>query len=374
MESTQLKFTTELWETPYLDKVELLVVDHPDSVKLYIDETFTPPPFKPLRIFIVKKKFLPISAKDDNDQDILDRITKLDQIYVSNIKMDQFQGVTKTHDIIIDFQNLNTEDSLYLFLNGWLFPTDASINVNLSQNDSLKSIFPFIQVKNKYNQWVTVIENIGFPKGKNKTMIIDMTDKFLADNYQVRIRTNMQIYWDQIFMANNSSKTDIELSRLKPISANLQFRGFSKLKKKNYSSPHFPEYYNIDKNKKWRDLVGNYTKYGNTLPLLLDSDNKYVIMNSGDELSLEFDALKLPSLKKDWKREFIFYNDGWLKDGDLNTAYGKTVAPLPFHGMSSYPEGALDRYPKEKDLLEYQKIYNTRQVDNSTFNKMIINY
>ena len=369
-----LKFTTELWETPYLDKVELLVVDHPDSVKLYIDETFTPPPFKPLRIFIVKKKFLPISAKDDNDQDILDRITKLDQIYVSNLKMDQFQGVTKTHDIIIDFQNLNTEDSLYLFLNGWLFPTDASINVNLSQNDSLKSIFPFIQVKNKFNQWETVNENIGFPKGKNKTMIINMTDKFLTDNYQIRIRTNMQIYWDQIFMANNYSKTNIELSTLKPISANLHFRGFSKLNKKNYSSPHYPEYYNIDKSKKWRDLVGNYTKYGNTLPLLLDSDNKYVIMNSGDELSLEFDALKLPSLKKDWKREFIFYNDGWLKDGDLNTAYGKTVAPLPFHGMSSYPEGAIDRYPKEKHLLDYQKMYNTRQVDNSTFNNMIINY
>ena len=47
------------------------MVDHPDSVKLYIDETFTPPPFKPFKIFIVKKKFLPISAKDDNDQDIL---------------------------------------------------------------------------------------------------------------------------------------------------------------------------------------------------------------------------------------------------------------------------------------------------------------
>ena len=44
----------------------------------------------------------------------------------------------------------------------------------------------------------------------------------------------------------------------------------------------------------------------NTLPLLLDSDNKYVIMNSGDELSLEFDALKLPSLKKDWKENLSF--------------------------------------------------------------------
>ena len=158
----------------------------------------------------------------------MDRITKLDQIYVSNLKMDQFQGVTKTHDIVIDFQNLNTEDSLYLFLNGWLFPTDASINVNLSQNDSLKSIFPFIQVKNKFNQWETVNENIGFPKGKNKTMIINMTGKFLTDNYQIRIRTNMQIYWDQIFMANNYSKTNIELSTLKPTSANLQLSRFFK--------------------------------------------------------------------------------------------------------------------------------------------------
>ena len=80
-------------------------------------------------------------------------------------------------------------------------------------------------------------------------MIINMTGKFLTDNYQIRIRTNMQIYWDQIFMANNYSKTNIELSTLKPISANLQFRGFSKLNKKNYSSPHYPEYYNIDKSK-----------------------------------------------------------------------------------------------------------------------------
>ena len=33
-------------------------------------------------------------------------------------------------------------------------------------------------------------------------------------------------------MANNSSKTDIKLSRLKPISANLNFRGFQNLKRK----------------------------------------------------------------------------------------------------------------------------------------------
>ena len=116
-----LKFTTELWETPYLDKVELLVVDHPDSQDYILMRPSRPHHSSLFRIFIVKKKFYRFPAKDDNDKDILERITKLDQFYVSNLKMDQFQGVTKTHDIIIDFQNLNIEDSLYLFLNSYCF-------------------------------------------------------------------------------------------------------------------------------------------------------------------------------------------------------------------------------------------------------------
>ena len=60
-------------------------------------------------------------------------------------------------------------------------------------------------------------------------------------------------------------------------------------------------------------------------------------MNAGDEIPLQLDAPALPQLQDDWSRDFIFYNDGWLKDGDLNTARGQTVEPLPFHGMTSYP-------------------------------------
>ena len=39
-----LQFTTELWETPYLDKVKILAIDHPIDVNVEIDETFIPPP------------------------------------------------------------------------------------------------------------------------------------------------------------------------------------------------------------------------------------------------------------------------------------------------------------------------------------------
>lgn len=40
-----IRVTSELWETIYLDKLELVAVDHPDSVDIFVPEQFSPPPF-----------------------------------------------------------------------------------------------------------------------------------------------------------------------------------------------------------------------------------------------------------------------------------------------------------------------------------------
>ena len=366
-----LQFTTELWETPYLDKVELLVVDHSDDINIYIDETFTLPPFYPFKVYSIKSKHLPVLAKDGKGNNVIDKIIDLDKSYLSSLVPDDFQGVTRLHDLILSFKDLHKSDSLLLFLQGWLFPTDASINVNLSQSSNLSLIFPYLQVPDKDGNWRTVIKNIGFPKGKNKTMIIDMTDKFITDDYRIRIRTNMQIYWDHIFISDELSKVPVKPIRLKPLSADLHYRGFSETYQENLSSPHIPVYSSTTKGQKWRDLIGSYTKYGEVAPLLLDSDSKYVVMNAGDEITLQFDVANLPKLEKGWARDFIFYNDGWLKDGDFNTASGKTVGPLPFHGMTSYPSGAENGYPDDDDHSSYRSLYNTRVVTTDSFKKAI---
>ena len=204
-------------------------------------------------------------------------------------------------------------------------------------------------------------------------MIIHLTDKFITNEYHVRIRTNIQIYWDHIFIANDVSASEFNTTELPPIYADLHYRGFSELEKKDFSSPHIPDYNSITQGQKWRDLVGTYTKYGDVLPLLLNSDSKYVIMNAGDEISLQFDATSLPKLEKGWSRDFLFYNDGWLKDGDLNTAQGQTVAPLPFHGMGSYPEGSKDRYPVSDEYSDYREEYNTRIITTDKFKNSLKN-
>jgi hypothetical protein len=91
----------------------------------------------------------------------------------------------------------------------------------------------------------------------------------------------------------------------------------------------------------------------------------YVIMGPGDEATIQFDASSARSLPPGWKRDFLLYTDGWIKDSDLNTAFGTTVGPLPFHGARGYPYALGDAYPTDPAHQRYLRQYNTRVVNGS---------
>jgi hypothetical protein len=153
--------------------------------------------------------------------------------------------------------------------------------------------------------------------------------------------------------------------------ANLQFRGFSaESRKGGRNGPHWFDYNDITTEPKWMDLTGSYTRYGDVLPLLDSADNQYIIYNAGDEVSFSYSVDALPELPEGWTRDFVIYSVGWVKDGDLNTASGQTVAPLPFHGMSSYPYPKNEAYPYLENS-EYISKYNTRKVDNQQFRDLL---
>jgi hypothetical protein len=363
-----VQLTSELWETIYFDKVELVAIDHPDSVDIFVPEQFSPPPFPGKKIYQVREKNLPVSASDSKGNDVLSFISKKDDVYLSDFNPDKYQGVTEMKDLILDPGKTGQSGNLYLFLNGWIFPTDASINVALSQSSALKVFPPSIQVINKKGEWETVTDNPGFPMGKDKTVIADLSGKFISADHRVRIRTNMQIYWDYIFFSGELSSAPVSSSVLEPVSADLHYRGFSRsFRKGGRYGPHWFDYSVVDKDPEWRDLAGNYTRYGDVLPLLTASDNKYIISNAGDETSVRFDAKKLPDLKNGWRRDFLIHSVGWVKDGDINTAFGNSVLPLPFHGMKSYPPGPGDNYPQDQELQKYNQEYNTRVVTQDRF-------
>jgi hypothetical protein len=358
-----LQLTEELWETAYADEVKLVTVDHPDSVDVFVDERFVPPGPVSLRLFQIARRDLPLSATDDRGNDVLPALRQSDDVYVSNLTPTKYQGVVEPHDLILDLGDAAARPFTFLFLRGWIYPTDASINVALSQQSSIKLASPSLEVRDANGRWRVAIADIGFPSGKNKTVVVDLAGKFPTADHHVRIRTNMQIYWDQAFVSHDLANNPAKVTTLSPVSADLHYRGFSRMYRKGGRyGPYWFAYDDVAKESPWRTIEGTFTRFGEALPLLRNPDDMYLIMGPGDEATIQFDASSAKSLPPGWKRDFLLYTDGWIKDSDLNTAFGTTVGPLPFHHIKAYPYSAADKYPTDVAHEKYLGDYNTRRL------------
>ena len=358
-----LQVTEELWETAYLDEIALVVVDHPDSVDIFVDERF-PPVSDELRLYQASRRMAPRTATDERGTDLLPALRAKDDVYVSNLVPLQYQGLVAPHDLILDLGDEAGRPGSRLFMQGWVYPTDASINVALSQQSSVTVMMPSLEVRDAGGDWRTAVANIGFPSGKDKTVVIDLEGKFPTKDHHVRIRTNMQIYWDHAFVGTDVPSSAVRTTQLRPITADLHERGYSRMYRKGgRHGPHWFAYEDVSRESPWRKIEGAFTRFGDVLPLLDKPDDRYVIMAPGDEATVQFDASSAAPPRAGWKRTFLLYTDGWIKDADLNTAFGQSVEPLPFHAMKQYPYGATDAYPADPALRQYRREYNTRRIE-----------
>jgi len=331
-----------------------------------VNEGFVPPTPGPaeLRLYSVSRSAPrpPVAATDEQGTDWRSALRARDDRYVAPLTLTRYQGIATLHDLMLDFGDLNGLDSVHLFLNGWIFPTDASINLALAQRGKAGVIFPYIEVKDPQGRWRKVAD-VGFPSGKSKTVVVDLTGKFLSADHRVRLRTNMEIYWDQVFVAGGGAESPTVITTLDPTAADVHYRGFSRLSRKGGRyGPEWPAYGDVSRESPWEPIVGAHTRYGDVLPLVRAPDDMYVVFAPGDEVTLGFDATAAPPVRPGWTRDFLLYTDAWLKDSDRNTAGGNTVTPLPFHGMSRYPYGADEGYPNDPAHARYLQTYNTRRV------------
>jgi Flp pilus assembly protein TadD len=358
-----LQFTEELWETAYLDEIRLLAVDHPDSVDVFVDERFVPPGPVRLRLFQTVHRRPPLSAVDDRGENVLPAVRERDDVYVTNLTPSRYQGLVEPHDLILDLDEDAGRAGTFLFLRGWIYPTDASINVALSQQARLSTQLPALDVRDGQGRWTTALPNLGFPSGKDKTIVIDLAGIFPTKDHHVRIRTNMQIYWDQAFVARDAPASPVRIAPLPSESADLHFRGFSRTYRRGGRyGPHWFAYDDVRKDSPWRPIAGAVTRFGEVLPLLGSADDMYAILAPGDEVTVQFDATRTSTPPPGWRRTFLLYTDGWIKDADLNTAFGNTVEPLPFHAIQAYPYAPGESYPTDSAHQRYRREYNSRLV------------
>jgi Tfp pilus assembly protein PilF len=350
----ELRVTNELEETTFIDRLQLIAVDLPAGVEVYPNEG--------LREggsgfgLTATRGARPASrAIDDDGRDVTARLVSIDRNYPDAFRLAAIRGYAEPHALTLD---LGVDASrAVLLMTGWTDYAFSGDNVAASHSGRALTP-PSLQVKDASGAWRTVIKDIGIPVGRPQTVVVNLGGKVPDGSREVRIMTNMRIYWDQVLVDSSGGEFATVLTRIEPSAAHLHWRGFSAESTPDGREPYGYDYARVSTISPWKQMTGSYTREGDVKPLLRQVDDRFVVSRPGDEIALSFDASALPPLRAGTSRTFLLYADGYSKEMDINSASPDSVEPLPFHGMTKYPYGPGERYPHRETVEQY----NTRVV------------
>ena len=358
-----LRITAELWETHFFDHVSLLVFDHEHGTEVFVDERFAVPPPALGAVATGPVRELR-GVRDDQGRDVSDVVRARDDRHLDFAGRGAYQGITREHFVEIELpDDAPRRGPLWLVAQGWVHPTDSSVNVAISQGAAAKPQSLSLLVADAAGRFRPVRTDLGFPAGKDKTVLVDLSAAFpAAGPRRARLATNLEIYWDRLGLAVGRPNVRLEPQRLELAVADLLPRGYSVTEQKAAGSPERPRYVLAGTTPRWRDLEGNHTRFGAVGELLARVDDRYVIMNAGDEIRLRFP--EAPPLGPGFVRDFVVVADGWVKDGDYNTTFSRTVLPLPSH--------ASPRYDRTPGALEDDPVYRAHPEDFATYHTRFV--
>ncbi|MBI3868463.1 MAG: VCBS repeat-containing protein [Verrucomicrobia bacterium] len=358
----RVSITEELREVLYLDEVKLKVIDHPVGTQAASTDKLLPHgPFPPSELATLDHPHPLLKAARLDGEDVTDLLRAVDGRKVSppRLREHQLRGWAEPHGVVLDFGPLDPSRPYVLLLNGWLRFGGAMANMAASEYPGLGYPFPALEVETQAGQWRRVDVEPGAPAGKTKTILIPLEGRLPLGARRLRLSSSFEIHWDQIALWERGDSTASRVTVLNPHHSDLHWRGFGELAVLPPSEPQTPVYDRVLANPAWRIAPGGWgTRYGEVDELITTTDNRLALINSGDELVVDFDASALPPLRPGDQRDFFLYSVGWDKDGDFHVAHRDSFEPLPWHGMNDQAHGVQPR-PAFADDAWIQK-YNTR--------------
>ena len=354
-----LRFMEPMEEVNYIDQLRVLAVDHPENVEVNPDERFLDdPPFASGRVVASAGARLPVGAWDGEGRDVLDRLSRRDHQFASGFTPLPYDGFANLHELTLDLGPLDAHSPLQLLMTGYVNYFSAT-SLYAAWQAGVKPISPFVEAQLPDGSWLRVADDVGFPAGLERTIVVDLAGKLPMGARRIRLVTNLEIYWDQVLI-DQSTDAEAKTAELPLALATLHFRGYPKQTDGASPGDLDYDYDRVSLTGPFQHQRGNYTRMGDVTELVKGIDDRFAIFGSGEEIAAEFDTAKLPALPPNWKRDYFFYANGFVKDMDWWDASPFTVAQLPFHGMSTYPYPEGESYPDDKDALEYQLNWNER--------------
>jgi cytochrome c-type biogenesis protein CcmH/NrfG len=372
-----LKFAEPMDEVTYLDRLQLVVVDHPAGMEVYPDERFVADPRGPSQDLLAYEKarrVFPVAARDHRGRDLTQTLRHRDRITADDFARRAWTGFAEEHAVELDFGDrlagFDLREPLFLFLAGW---TDYALPESIwaAAQAGVQMEAPSLERLDGHGRWQTVLAELGFPAGLPRMMATDVTGLLTGPTCRLRIRTNMHVFWDQVFVAPLRERRaadgpgdhggSVRVTRLEVQQARLEVRGCVQEFSPDGREPTLYDDERLAPVAVTR-LSGRLTRPGDVTELLQQRDDRYVTFGAGDEVTVTFDATGLPPLPRGWTRSYVLRSWGYCKDAGPFTAAGGTIEPLPFAAMSNYPYGPGEHYPDTPRHAEYLRLYQTRQV------------
>jgi Tfp pilus assembly protein PilF len=356
-----LRLGEPMEEVNFVDQARLIAIDHPADSQVFPNERFkNDPPFPEKKTIYTESSHPVVAAWDNSGKDVTAVVGKIDHEYVRDFTNLPYAGFANSHTLTLDIGSWSPDKPLRLLMHGFIEYFSAT-SLYSAWQAGLSPVSPYVEAQMPDGSWERIVDDMGFPAGLPRTIVTDLTGHMPPGATRIRITTNLQIYWDQILVSNETGQPESVRETEVPLaSASLGFRGYPRQIDGPTPGDLTYHYEEASATGPFVRQRGPYTHYGDVTSLLTGVDNRFVIFGSGEDIDIEFDASALPPLPAGWKRDYFFYANGYVKDMDYYEAMPFTVAAMPFHGMSAYPYSSAEHFPESDPSVAYQLDWNDR--------------
>ncbi|MBU1411903.1 hypothetical protein KKD52_08150 [Myxococcota bacterium] len=350
--SYDLRLREVIFETSYIDRAALVLVDVPDGVRPYTTWSYTSQlgHVSPTGFLTTRAAKAPVSAHREDGTDVLAALKAADGAPLP----------VKPHElsrVILDFGPIANPRHAKLVITAWGVYEDF----RATQKPPFSSA-TVIETQDAGGRWV-VRKITGKAAGDAKTWAIDLGGVLTRDNTKLRLtlahNPSVLDVLDAVALDDSAPLTP-KITIVAPKVATLLQGGATKVTTSTLGN----RIHATDERLPLREealMTGMATRYGDVLPLLGKTEDRFVIMVHGDELRLQF---KAPALRPGMRRQAFLLANMWyqLKSHPFAKLSG-TIEPLPFAGMKTYPY-APEAWPHRNDrsYADYLKTWNTRKI------------
>jgi len=362
----RLSVTEPMDEVAYIDHLRLDVVDRPPGVWSTPDERFAPEGPRPTGQLLAGRTTIePVRATDLEDRDVTETLRHWDRRTVDTFRRRAgWIGYAEDHAIILDFgdrlSRYGPSDPLVLCLAGWVeYPYSQTNYAAATAGVALQP--PAIERRRDDGRWQVIEPHAGYPAGMPRLMTLDLTGKLAGPHCVLRIKTNMECYYDQAYIAvrDRAAERSLQVTTLPVARAALGYRGYTREVSPDGRQPLLYAYDYVDPAPLAR-FSGKLTRHGDVARLLQADDDQFCVVGPGDEVLIEFDASGLALAPEGWTRSYVLRSFGYCKDADPFTATSDTVGPLPWRGMPAFPLAPEVKRPGDPVYDSYLRVYQTR--------------